>query len=573
MASFDLLDNGGFEDPLPDFTDARGVRRVPWWESSAGGAQLGREAGRAFLRTGPGQWARQPVAAYAPLADRLRVSGEVRGRGVVTLIDGEEGRASVALEADPAEDGFRRFEIGGADLARALGRPLVPRFVLELTSAADANADWRGLEVLVALPTPTPDALRAEILDELRWIFALWLARRDDVGPEPTAFLAHVCDVVSGARLYPMDGGHNIFFSLLLDVLEVEQDPTWGAALTAFLADFLERGLDPETGLPRMWDTVLDRPRDDRFIEIASTFGFLIDLAERGPEAFRSQARAAAVRIGETVLARGVLPDGTIAPRYRPADAEPSDQTVLLRRLDLPAQLGRLSALTGDPRFLDAARAAVAVLEYTHYWPGSWQEIDPGFDDNFGHYGARALVLWRSYPDDPTFRRLARGGLLHYAPLWADALRLGGNVAADQVRCWQIAAGVARLEPELRPEVEHLLRAAVRSHFKGEQYGNGAWGDVTIFGFDPQGHLQVGDLTGVPQNLLHGLAIAYPAEGGETATRRELRALFTTVLRSSRTAYRREHGYLSTRSENDGVNVAMGSLRLAVGLVEMSRRL
>jgi hypothetical protein len=495
---------------------------------------------------------------------------------VVTLVDGKEGRASVVLAADSSaetSDGFRRFELSGAEFARALGRPLVPRFVLELAPAGDASADWRELEVLVALPCPSEASLRKEILDELRWIFALWLARRDDVGSEHTAFLAHVCDAVTGARLYPMDGGHNIFFSLLLDFLEVEQDPALQAAFEDFLTDFFARGLHPETALPRMWNTQQDQPKDDRFLEIAGAFGFLIDLAERGPDTFRARARDAALRVGETVLVRGVLPDGTIAPKYRPADAEPNDQTVLLRRLDLAAQLGRLSLLVDDPRFVEAARAAVAVLEYTHYWPGSWEEVDPGFDDHFGHYGARALVLWRDYPDDPTFRRIAYGGLLHYAPLWEDALRLGGNVAADQVRCWEIAAGVAQLEPALRPEIERLLRSAVRSHFKGEQYGNGAWGDVTIFGFDPQGHLQVGDLTGVPQNLMHGLAIVYPETGADSASKRELRALFTTVLRSSRTAYRREYGYLSTRSENDGVNVATGSLRLAVGLVEMLRRL
>ena len=77
--------------------------------------------------------------------------------------------------------------------------------------------------------------------------------------------------------------------------------------------------------------------------------------------------------------------------------------------------------------------------------------------------------------------------------------------------------------------------------------------------------------TGFDELLIAGQC--EPRKLGVGASGRELRALFTTVLRSSRTAYRREYGYLSTRSENDGVNVATGSLRLAVGLVEMLRRL
>ena len=114
---------------------------------------------------------------------------------------------------------------------------------------------------------------------------------------------------------------------------------------------------------------------------------------------------------------------------------------------------------------------------------------------------------------------------------------------------------------------------AARSHFKGEQYGNGAWGDVTIVGFDPMDQLQVGDLTGTPQNLLGGLAAIYDAEGFAPEVREELRAMFATVMKSSKTTYRRPFGYLETRRENVSSNASIGSLRLAAGLVEMLRKL
>lgn len=574
LRPFDLLDNGDFAEELPAFPDAEGRRRVPWWETPQGAEQLERAGARPALRTASGEWARQPLAAYAPAASGLRLRGEVRGRGLVTLIDGREGRVSLAVGG---REEFERFELGGAEFAAALGRDLVPRFVLELGPQQGSSATWRDLEAWVPLPAPAPEELEAQIAEELDWIFGLWLERGADlVGPVRTAFVARLWDVVTGETLQAVDGGHGAVFDLLLDATAARPEPRWVAAREAFLADYFARCLNPDTGLPRNWDPVADEPRDRQFVELARSLGFLIDLAERGPDAWRERAREAARRIGETVLAHGVLPDGTIAPKYRSEDAATNSDAVLLRRLDLPAQLGRLARLTGEERFVAAAREAVAEFEYTHFWPGSWSEIDPGFDDNYGHYGARAATLWQAYPEDATFRRIALGGFRHYAPLWRDALRLGGNVAADQVRCWGVAAVVARLEPAERERAAGLVRAAVRSHFKGEQYGNGAWGDVTIFGFDPQGHLQVGDLTGTPQNLLAGLATAYDPElasqpGGPDLD--EVRSMFATVLATSRETYRRPYGYLSTRVESSGANLSMGSIRLGVGLVRMLGRL
>ena len=147
-------------------------------------------------------------------------------------------------------------------------------------------------------------------------------------------------------------------------------------------------------------------------------------------------------------------------------------------------------------------------------------------------------------------------------------------MAADQVRCWRVVADAAELEhfdAGRRAELVRLLRAAVRSHFKGEQYGNGAWGDVTVFGFEPKDNLQVGDLPGLPQNLLQGIAFLYDAT--LTNDLDDLRAMYAAVFESSLTAYGRPFGVLATRRELQGQNLCNGSLRFAVGLVEMLRRL
>jgi hypothetical protein len=146
-------------------------------------------------------------------------------------------------------------------------------------------------------------------------------------------------------------------------------------------------------------------------------------------------------------------------------------------------------------------------------------------------------------------------------------LRFGGNVAADQVRCWKIGVDLARLEPDLRPTMGPLLRLAARSHFKGEQYDNGAWGDVTIFDFQPRGGLQVGDFTGAPQNLLTGLATIYVDDLGLRTD--EIRAMYTSVLRSTVTHYKRPFGFLVTGKANKGSNTAQGSIRVLSGFVEM----
>jgi len=581
--AFQLLDNGDFAEPAPTSRDSRGILRLPWWKTAPaavrdpagrGAEQVVEREGRPALRTGPGQYAFQPVAAYAPLTGGLVVRGQVSGRGVVTLQDGLDARVSLSVGGDGEE--FVPFEWTAAEMKAELGRELVPRLLLHLAAQGNGTALWRDLEVQVLLPLPTPDDLRAEIVAELDWIFTLWRERaRDDTG-QPTAFLAHYFDVLTGEPTLDAPGGPNVYAHLLLAAADLGGIPAWAEARDRLLEDILDLCLNEDTGLPRTWNSQSDQPNDDQFVEVAGHIGFLLDVAERGPERLRERARAAAERAGATVLAKGLFPDGDVCAKYRPSDGQTNTGYIDLRVLDVPAQLARLGALTGEEAYVSAALEAIARLEYAHSWPGTWAWIDPGFDDRFGHYGARSLVMWRAQPDQPAFRRLALEGYHYYAPLWRDALRLGGNVAADQVRCWGILAELAELEPALREEVAPLLRAAVRSHFKGQQYPDGVWGDVTVTGFDPKSGLQVGDTQGVPQNLLLGLAIASdPAlaatPGGPDLD--ELRAMFTAVLRSSRETYRRPFGYLSTRREVAGINQSIGSFRLAVGLVAMLEKL
>ncbi|MBK7645575.1 MAG: hypothetical protein IPJ19_21505 [Planctomycetes bacterium] len=168
---------------------------------------------------------------------------------------------------------------------------------------------------------------------------------------------------------------------------------------------------------------------------------------------------------------------------------------------------------------------------------------------------------------DQLFRRFALDGFAHFAPLWRDALRFGGNVAADQVRCWTLLADLSRLDEQAGKSIRPLLSAAVRSHVKGEQYEDGSWGDVTIYGFDPNSNLQVGDYPGAPQNLLHGLAALYGKDLGLRTD--EQRAFYTAVLRSSMHTYLEKYGFLSTRRPLNGANPAAGTLRMMLGLSKM----
>lgn len=557
LRPFDLVDNGAF-DQVHEGGDPVLARRIPWWRTRGPRGLVEREErdGAWWLVTSGGESASQPLAAYAPAVERLVVQGFVRGRGILSVLDGLGGRAS--FEVGVPGDGVHRFAIQGSMVGAELGRTPQPRLELELASSGTAPCSWTGIEALVALPCPGEEVLRAELVARLDAVFGEWLERGRDEG---SGLIQHVFDVVDGKRLFAVPGGHFPVFEHLLDALALEEREDWRAGLEEFLGDYLQRGLHPETGLPQKLDG--GEPNVSGWVEVAADLGFLLDVAARGPERFREPARAAAVRIGETVLAHGVLPDGTVAAKYRPRDAATSLATTPLRRLDLPAQLARLGAVTGERRYVDAARNALAVYEFTHHWPGDWRRIDPGFDDDYGLYGARALDMLEAFPGDAAFRSLVHSGYLYYAPRWRDALRFGGTVAADQTRCWRIFAGYSRLVPETVPVLRLCYADAVRAHFKSQQYGNGAWGDVTFVDFDPKTGIQVGDLPGAPSNLLQGLGVAYDERFGLRTP--ELRAMIATLLLSTDAQYRREHGYLLTPREMPDGNRAGGGVRLCEG--------
>jgi hypothetical protein len=267
------------------------------------------------------------------------------------------------------------------------------------------------------------------------------------------------------------------------------------------------------------------------------------------------------------VLKQGLLPDGNVAASYFPKDGRLNLDVNRLRRLDVPCQLARLAALTGEQRYLGPAREALAALEFTHHWSGTWDGIDPAFDDDYGHYGARAATIGLTLPEEVLFQRFASEGMAHFLPLWRDAMRFGGNLAADQVRCWRIAADLARIEPKLAPSLSASVADAVHAQVQGEQYGNGAWGDLTVFGFDPKGGDHVGDFQGTPTNLLNGLGAVY---GSKLGLRTDVvRGLYTAVLRSSVKEYGRPYGFLLRRTEQRDGNTAQGSLRILLGLTTM----
>ncbi|MBI5362050.1 MAG: hypothetical protein HZA53_02650 [Planctomycetes bacterium] len=585
----EFLDNGAFAEDNAAAIDREGVRRIPWWRSSLGMEQVvalddelrprdANDSGARLhaARTRGGEFLEQPVPAYAPFARSLRIAGEVLGSGVVVVRDvapdGARGEARFELDDAPA---WRAFAITGDALAAKLGREPMPRFVVRF-EAANTNglAHWRALTASAELPCPTEAELKAELKGVLDWVIHECLTRGiDDVGPKKTGWMCHYFDAVTGERITTARAvSFFAFFDLLRMALEGGESAEWRAGLDRFLASLLEDGLHPVTGLPRAWDCETDVPRDDVPLEIGLTLGFLIDVAERGPDAWRARCKAAAVKLGETVLAKGLLPDGNVAASYFPSDGRVNSNVGRLRRLDVLAQLARLSKLAGDARFESASREALWTFEYSHAWSGTWQQIDPAFDDEYGHYGARAATSWRAAPQEKVFRELALGGWRHFRPLWTDSVRLGGTCAADQVRCWVLLMDVAELAPEEKDAIRAATWPAVRGHFKGEQGGSGAWEDLTVIDFDSQATfaLKVGDFPGAPQNLLHGLSAVY--EPGYLRTD-EVRAMYTAVLRSSLETYKRPHGFLMETKQRDGPNSAMGSMRMLLGLAKMYAKL
>lgn len=563
-----VLRNGDFaESGNPE------IAGIPWWKAAGEGGKVVAGAEPELELRGAGNGVSQYVPAYAPWIDGVVLRGRVRGHGELVVDAGGTAAQTFMGELELAHD----FEVVLRD-ATQLGGNVRPRVRIQLNGATDAGAPlrsyWSRLEVLAPLPCPSEEALRAEVSALLvRFFDTLSAACLDDQGPRPTPFLTFDFDADTGARLLPpfAQTGYQTWNELLLRAWRAAPSPEWEAELVRFVEAYLELCLHPETGLERRWDPVRDAPVDGEPVEIRRGLAFLLDLYDGGPEALRPRALAAAERMGRTILARGVLPDGEVAASYRPSDGEPFFGVAQLRRLDVPAELARLAARTQDAelaaRARHAAEEAVLTLAYDHFWPGSWASIDPGFDDNYGHYGARATAMWAAHPGDEVFSALALSGFRRYAPLWLDATRYGGNVATDQVRCWEIALDIAALAPENGSEVARLLDAAAHAHFQGEQLPGGAWIDTTVRAFAPA-FLPVGDTGGVPQNLLEGLALVYGARDLGLATD-AARARYAAVLRTTVAEFGRAHGFAGQRHAPAGVPGYQASLMVTVGLVRM----
>lgn len=501
-----LLRGGLFELVPP-----QGMRAPAWWRTldsqRLGGWQLVREDAETWLVLEPGTALVQnlPWPPGVP-ADGLVFRGKAEGAARASW----SGFGGTGFNGDLQG----AFELTGQQLVGESGGE--PRFALTLYCPEDAArpARFAGLSVTGRLPQVSAADLKQELVAELEAYFAAALTYgTDDLGEVPTPFLVRDFDLASGqprgaprarVTLHPL-------YSEMLRAHRAAPRESWEQALIAFVDAFLTAGIEPESGLPRFYDPLSDRPRSGDPLEIRAHLAFLLDVVEFGPEAVRERALEAARRIAERVLQMGLLPDGTIAAQYVPDRAVALTNTPPIRRLDVPASLARLGRLTSDSDLRDVARDAVLEMEYAHWWPGTWDAIDPGFDDDYGHYGQRAATMLKAWPDVPAFERLSVGGLEHYLPLWRDAVRYGGNVAADQVRCWEIAAKLARLVPELREPVAQRIDEALHLHLVGEQIPQGRWIDVTVVDFQPQ-HLPVGDTAGAPQNLMFGLGMALDPE-------------------------------------------------------------
>ena len=533
---------------------------IPFWEVISGEPFVVRDDGRAVLVLPPGSAVEQPVAGPPDAAVVVRaVAGGALTAGVRASDDSLRTQDHVSDEP--------------TDLAWIVEEPGPPRWSLVLACADTAEREARVelAEAFVRLPAIEEAAYARSIEAELERGFATWLgASLDRSGPRETAFVAHLVDADTGGPMGAPAAAVSLhpLYTQLHEGWRLTGNADWEAALVRFAEDFLNLGLHPETGLPRSWDPVRDVPLDGLGVEIRPHLAFLLDLHEHGPagpadDPLPERALAAAARIGAAVLARGVLPDGSVSAKYVPATGAPDTATVELRRLDVPSQLARLAARTGDERLLEAAREAVLAFEYGRYWPGTWDRIDPGFDDEYGHYGARAVVAWRAFPNEASFREVALSGLETYAPLWRAALGHGGNVAADQVRCWRIAARCAELEPAWESEVAELLDLAAHVHWTGQQNRAGEWIDTTIVRFDPQ-NLPVGDTLGVPQNLLEGLGhLARRQRGAERAA---TLARFAAVHARTKAVFGAPHGLLAGPA---GGRAATGTLLVHPGLLEL----
>lgn len=564
VITLDMLDNGSGTQPIDAPEGDVRAPMIPWWIASGTPRTVASAADG--LDLAPGAVLSQPIAAFAPYTDQLRIRGRVEGKGHLRLSDGP----GESIELDLRD---QTFELSTSEFTKKFGHIPVPRFMLELSAPADSKgAKFHELCALVAWPCPDDAVLASELRGLCDGVIHTWLERGiDRDGTRMTAFMTRRFDAVTGANIDALPGCVHPLYESLLEVCAISDNAEWNAALETYLNDFFELGFHPTTNMPRDWDGVTDLPQDEKPIEVGRWLSFLIDVNERGPLQFRERALHQAELMAATMLERGQLADGSLAVKYVPADGTPSLDVPLIRRLDVAAQFARLSRRNGDARLVDAARVALAAMEYTHFWAGTWATIDPDFDDSYGHWGSRAATMLAAFPDDKEFRRFNSRAFAHFAPIWHDALRFGGSMASDQNRCWELLERYAQIDPSIREPLDVLIHDSIRAHIKGRQYANASWGDATFVAFSPRASLNIGDLTGYPANMLGGLAVAF--RKGSSLRNDETRALFTAVLRSSESFYRRKYGLLLRREEATGLNVAGADLRLFAAAVEMLKQL
>ena len=175
---FQLLDNPGFDLPASH-------GRVPYWSGTGGSLRAG-----GGLRLGAGARYRQPIAAWAPGIDGLRLEGTVDGSVLLAVVDGDQRRVERVVS------GAFTWEVGRE--AREAGASLVPR--LELLVEAQDPCLLEGLRAQVPLPAPSEEQLRDLVSEELAVILSWWRELgADGSGPRRTRFAAGLWDVSPGS--------------------------------------------------------------------------------------------------------------------------------------------------------------------------------------------------------------------------------------------------------------------------------------------------------------------------------------------------------------------------------------
>lgn len=602
--SLNMLENGDMEQG----TQLLGaVARIPWWTPvtfAEGSRDLSRakrgwsgldvapsvSEGAVVLAAGSQDLLVQAVPTIVQSQGRLRISGRVHGAGVVVVLD-SAGR-EYQHHVDGA-DGLQEFtwDVGAEG-------PLTPRLTVGIGARSDGSVRFDDLALWVAVTAPSEAQLKAQLGTLIPELLMVWHAgARDSFGPRKTNLWVGLVDAQTGGLMGQpgaVAGLHPMHMALARATAMGLGGPELEALCIEVARDFMELCIHPTTNLPRRWDPLRDVPLNDVSLEVSAYLGYLLDLAEFGPKEVRGDAYKKAVAMGVALLQKAVLPDGNVAALVRPMDGEISTSTVHLRRLDLPTQFVRLSGALRERGDLEelavaliaAARDAVIEVEFANYWPGQWNRIDPGFDDSYGHIGARSASMLKVLPGDAMLGRLAFSGLDKFAPMWRLAMSHGGNIAADQVRCWEVFGELALLQPQrpmasgktLGQEVSELLPMAVRSHLKGQQATGGHWLDVTVVGFDPATNLPVGDTVGMPQNLIKGLGVVYREEFGLRTA--EHRAIFAAVLNSSLESYAAPFGLrgaapgsASDGGRGGGSGSSVGTLQVMDGLLSMAENL